>query len=129
MLASALVKRVDISVDVRFQLTLNFGGFLLDIPRRLGTSAALDAAAGSLVAAHARFCSGDRSLERDVLSKQSHALSTLRHDLNDSVKARSSETLCAIMALMIAQVRQPACPPLQSYLTSSIDVYDPIRRH
>ena len=129
MLASALVKRVDLSVDVRFQLTLNFGGFLLDIPRRLGISAALDAAADSLVAAHARFCSGDRSLEHDVLSKQSRAFSTLRHDLNDIVKARSSEALCAIMVLMIAQVRRFACPPFQSCLNSSIDVYDPIRRH
>ena len=126
MLASALVKRVDLSVDVRFQLTLNFGGFLLDIPRHLGTSAALDAAADSLVAAHARFCSGDRSLEHDVLAKQSRALSTLRHDLDDSVKARSSETLCAAMVLMIAQVRQSACLPFQGCLTSSTDIYDPI---
>lgn len=100
---SAFVDSVNPSYDIRFQLSWNFGGFLVDVPRRLGTSAALDAAADALAASHARFCVGS-SPDQSLLAKHSRALRALRYDLNDCIKARSTETLCAIMILMIVQV-------------------------
>ncbi|KAI9808075.1 MAG: hypothetical protein M1827_007517 [Pycnora praestabilis] len=73
------------------------------MPCRLGTSAALDAAVDALITAHARFCVGNLSPDLGLLAKHSRALSILRHDLNDPIKAHSSETLCSIMLLMIYQ--------------------------
>ncbi|KAL8652272.1 MAG: hypothetical protein Q9226_004341 [Calogaya cf. arnoldii] len=104
-LTSALIGRIEEAVDIRFQLPWNFGGYLRQIPRRLGTSPALDAASDALVASHRDFCTG-RQLEPDaeVLNKQTRALALLRNELGDDVKARSSETLCAIMVLMITQL-------------------------
>lgn len=40
----------------------------------------------------------------EILNKHTRALSVLRHELGDHIKARSSETLCAIMLLMITEV-------------------------
>lgn len=101
---SVLFERFSPSLDVRFQLTWNFGGFLLEIPRRLGVSRALDAASDALIAAHARFCMRNFDLDHDLLTKHSRALNALRHELSDSVKARSAETLCAILVIMITEV-------------------------
>ncbi|KAL9012364.1 MAG: hypothetical protein Q9173_002867 [Seirophora scorigena] len=103
-LTSAFIHRISQDVDIKFQLTWNFGGFLAAIPRRLGTSAALDAATDVLVAAHTGYCGGGITVDPSVLTKYSQALSVLRQDLNDVVKARSSECLCAALVLAIAQV-------------------------
>ena len=101
----ALFHRFDTSTDIRFQLTWNFGGFLLEIPRRLGVNKALDAASEALIAAHARFCTGRLDLDDDdLLIQHNRALNALRHELNDEVKAKSSETLAAIMVIMITEV-------------------------
>lgn len=40
----------------------------------------------------------------EILNKHTRALSVLRHELGDHIKARPSETLCAIMLLMITEV-------------------------
>ncbi|KAI9842413.1 MAG: hypothetical protein M1837_007158 [Sclerophora amabilis] len=104
-LASALVNRIDPTTDIRYQLVWNFGGYLAYIPSRLGTNPALDAASDALVAAHTSYCSSAHLLpECEHLVKYSHALNVLRDALEDPVKAHSSETLCAIMLLMIVQV-------------------------
>jgi Fungal specific transcription factor domain len=109
-LASALVYKIDPTTDIRYQLVWNFGGYLADVPRRLGTNPALDAASDALVAAHTDFCSSGRpGSECELLAKHSHALSVLRDALDDPVKAHSSETLCAIMLLMIVQVCKKPC--------------------
>ena len=104
ILTSSFIDKINVFVDIRYQLLGNFGGYLAEIPCRLGTNAALDAASDTLVAAHARFCSGNRDPDRALLAKHSQALSILRHSLDSSVNAHSSETLCAIMLLMIVQV-------------------------
>ena len=103
-LTSAFIDRINIFVDIRFQLLGNFGVYLADVPCRLGTNSALDAASEALVATHTWFCAGRLNPDRAVLAKYSHALFILRHDLDCSVKAHSSETLCAIMMVMIIQV-------------------------
>ena len=101
---SLFVNSISSDVDIRFQLPWNFGPYLKDIPRHLGTSKALDAATNALAAAHRHFCVQGFNANRDVLTKHSRALSALRHDLEDTVKAKSTETLCAVMVLMITQV-------------------------
>ncbi|RDL40883.1 uncharacterized protein BP5553_00862 [Venustampulla echinocandica] len=102
-LTSAFVSTVNPSTDLSIQLPWNFGYYLLDIPRRLGTNQALDAASEALVAAYRCFLAG-RGVAPNVLIKHSKALVALRQCLDDPVKAYSSETLCSIMVLMIVQL-------------------------
>lgn len=83
----------------------------MDVPRRLGINLALDAASDALVAAHTNFCSNGRFVpEQGFLAKYSQALNALRDILDDPDKAYSSETLCAIMILMIVQVGHRLVP-------------------
>ncbi|KAI4180389.1 MAG: hypothetical protein L6R41_007268 [Letrouitia leprolyta] len=103
-LTSAFVHSVGQETDIRFQLAWNFGIYLTGIPRLLGRSVALDAATDALVAAHSGFCTGDLASNRSVWGKYSQALAVLRHDLDDVAKARSSESLCAVMLLSIVQL-------------------------
>ena len=103
-LTAAFVGSIGNSTDIRYQLAWNFGAYLRDIPRRLGTSKALDAASDSLVTAHAHYCPGQFVANAEVLKKNSHALAMLRNDIDDKVQSRKSETLCAIMVIMITQV-------------------------
>ena len=103
-LISAFVSNIDPSADIKIQLPWNFGDFLSDIPRRLGTNEALDAASVSLVTSYTRFIAGDVLATPEVLVKHASALSVLRRTLDDPVKAYSSETLCSTMILIIVQV-------------------------
>ncbi|KAI9805437.1 MAG: hypothetical protein M1825_000688 [Sarcosagium campestre] len=103
-LVSAMVDKIDPATDIRYQLIWNFGGYLAEIPRRLGANAALDAASDVLVAAHTNYCVlGRPRSDNRLLVKYSHALTALRDALDNPVQAHSSETLCAIMVLMIVQ--------------------------
>ena len=104
-LTSAFAKKIDSTVDIRVQLPWNFGPFLEEVPRRLGTNEALDAASDALITAYTGFCAGEVAPSPEVLGKHSRALNSLRRCLDDPVKAHSSETLCAIMMLLIHQVR------------------------
>ena len=103
-LTGAFIERIDPFIDIKFQLLWSFGDYLADIPCRLGESGALDAAADALVMAHARFCVGHLDPDTVLLAKYSRALRVLRQDLDDPVKAHSSETLCSIMLLTIYEV-------------------------
>ena len=110
-LALAFAGRIDPTMDMRYQLLLTFGGYLADVLRRLGTNLAFDAASDALVAAHTNFCSNGHFVpEHGLLAKYSQALNALRDVLNDPDKAYSSETLCAIMILMIVQVGHNLVP-------------------
>ena len=104
-LTAAFVEGIDPTTDISMQLTWNFGGFLADVPCRLGTNVALDAASDSLVTAYRRFCAGHVSPGPEVLMKHSRALNALRRSLDDPILAYSSETLCSVMILVINQVR------------------------
>ena len=104
-LTGAFVSKISPSVDISHQLVGNFGGFLLEIPKRLGTNAALDAAADVLASAFARYCAGYRNADANILVKHSRSLSALRECLNNPIEARSSETLASVMMLSIYEVR------------------------
>ncbi|KAB8336682.1 hypothetical protein FH972_020993 [Carpinus fangiana] len=96
---------VDASIDIRMQLPWNFGNFLEDVPRHLGTNEALDASAECLISAYSLFCRKDNMLVKPILSKYGRALSKLQQCLADPDKSHSTETLCATMVLMIFEVR------------------------
>ncbi|KAL8842043.1 MAG: hypothetical protein Q9176_002981 [Flavoplaca citrina] len=104
-LLTAFIHTISQQVDIRFQLPWNFGDYFNLIPRHLGVSRSLDTAVDALITAHTSFCAGNLQPGPEVLAKHSLALSVLRHNLTDVVKARTSETLAAIMVISVTQVR------------------------
>ena len=91
--------------DTNVQLPWNFGPFLEDIPRHLGVNDSLDTAADALIAAYNQFRTTGRAANELGLKKYSKALLTLRDCLAEPQKACTTETLCAIMILMVFEVR------------------------
>ena len=103
-LQSALVTNISTAISIKFSLLFNFGAFLLEIPRRLGCNEALDAASKCLIAAYEPYCAGQREATYTSLLEYNRALVTLRRCLADPSTARTSETICSVMLLMMAQV-------------------------
>ena len=103
-LQSAFIASVSTSIDIRYSLFLNFGIFLLDIPRRLGYNKALDAASHYLMSVYGSFCAGSHQPSPASLLKFGQALTALRQCLADPTVAQTSETICSVMILMMAQV-------------------------
>ena len=98
------VDQLDPSIDISVQLVGNFGQFLTQVPSRLGTNNALDAAADLFIALYTRQRSRLLKPDSAVLIKHSRALHSLQTCLNDPVLAHASETLCAVMLLLITKV-------------------------
>lgn len=111
ILTSSFVDTISPSTDFRYNLVWMYGGFLEDVPARIGRNSALDAAVEAVVVAHADFCSF-RPIQISFLLKYSRALESLRKMLDDPLKARSSETLCSAMMLLICQGLVGACEGL-----------------
>lgn len=86
------------------QLVGNFGPYLMHIPPRLGQNEALDAAADILMTAYANYRASHLKPDERVLIKHSHALRVMAKCLNDPATATTSETLAAVMLLLICQV-------------------------
>jgi hypothetical protein len=99
-LASSLIGTLNIT-DIRYALEY-YGYFLKDIPRRLGSSAALDAAVKALVTAYPYF--HDRDFPPEALMYYGRSLRSLRDTLDDPTEARSVNTLCAVYLITICQV-------------------------
>ncbi|KAL9616933.1 MAG: hypothetical protein Q9160_008246 [Pyrenula sp. 1 TL-2023] len=104
MLTQKLVFAIEPAVDLRYNLSWAFGGFFDLLPKRLGNNEALDACVSALVSAHADFCTNQGQLTTHALSKHSLALNILRDHLDDPVKARAADTLCAVMVLLMGQI-------------------------
>ena len=104
-LIAAFAHGVNPMEDTSVQLPWNFGPFLEDIPRHLGLNDSLDTAADALVAAYGQFRTTGRATNELGLRKYSRALHTLRNCLEEPQKACMTETLCAIMILMVFEVR------------------------
>ncbi|KAL9037093.1 MAG: hypothetical protein Q9180_003921 [Flavoplaca navasiana] len=121
-LLTAFIHRISQQVDIRFQLPWNFGDYFNLIPRHLGVSRSLDTAVDALITAHTSFCAGNLQPGPEVLAKHSLALSVLRHDLTDVVKARTSETLAAIMVISVTQVRHTTQKVFEALLTDNIQL-------
>ncbi|KAJ5759272.1 hypothetical protein N7520_006428 [Penicillium odoratum] len=104
-LANRFIKTIDRSTDLRYNLWWTFGAYLEDVPRRLGENEALDRAIETLTAAHAGFCGVNRQgATAEALTKYSQALRMLRVYLDNRVHAQSSNTLCAVMVLLVCQL-------------------------
>ena len=106
MLSNALIAKLKAKDDLRYHLTWAYGSFLEDIPQRIGTNEALDTAVDALVCAHSRFGVAGRAAANhpESLNKYTHAVGTLRRSLDDPVKARQTNTLAAVLLLMMCQL-------------------------
>lgn len=102
---SAFVDKIKTSTGVKYNLAWTYGGYLVDVPARLGTNEALDRAADTVLAALERFSASHVDVTPVILEKYTLALAALRRCLDDPVKAKASETLCAVLLLLTCQVR------------------------
>lgn len=105
-LVSALLGKLNASDDLRYHLCWTYGDFLNDVPKRIGTNEALDSAVAAVVSAHSSLGSHKSTSNvsaSDSLWRYSSALRSLRLYLDDPAKARETETLCAVMLLLICQ--------------------------
>lgn len=103
-LEKAFLSKVMISDDLQYSLSWAYGSFLVEVPLRLGTNNALDAAARALVSVHTCFSSPSRTMSVQALSQYTQAITALRNSLDNPAQAYSSSTLCAVNILLIAQV-------------------------
>ena len=107
VMTSALTTALEIT-DPRYDLTI-YGNFMKEIPRRLGSNSALDAAVYALTVAFASIHKTQPSAE--AIHGYSRALNSLRLCLMDSTRRKSPDTLCAMYLIMMLQVRLKSCFP------------------
>jgi hypothetical protein len=98
-----LVSRLEIT-DLRYDITC-YGDFLRHIPARLGRNEALDASADALATTFSTLHMPQGYQTIDALTKYGRAINSLRLCLDNPVKARMPETMCAVYLIMICQVR------------------------
>ena len=122
VLSQAFVRAIHPSTDIRWNLAWMYGGFLRDVPPRLGTNEALDTAADAVISMHSDFCV-TRKLSVQALSKYGRALNTLHTYLDDPVKAASTDTLCAVTILLLCQVHNSPNYGMGLLLTMDRDFY------
>ncbi|CAK7209393.1 hypothetical protein SBRCBS47491_000426 [Sporothrix bragantina] len=108
-----LVSALEVS-DPRFDLSV-YGNFLKGIPRRLGSSPVLDAAASAMAAAlplvgrQTGVNDYDKALQPvsratvPMLQHYGRALHALRHALSDPSATKDPNTLCALYLVVITQ--------------------------
>ncbi|KAK8071662.1 hypothetical protein PG996_005010 [Apiospora saccharicola] len=87
---------------VRANLVQTYGPFLEMVPSRLGTNAALDNSTRAVVCAHQDVCRG-RPATEESLAHYSLAIRTLSLCLNSLDTARSTETVCAVIMLIMCE--------------------------
>ncbi len=87
--------------DVRYDLGV-YGTFIKDIPRRIGTNAALDASVKAITSTYSAVHKRSKTVES--LEHYVDALEVLRNTLNDPMEAGSANTLCAMYLMMVCQV-------------------------
>lgn len=119
---STYLSTIKPSVNFRHNLAWNYGAFLEEIPQRLGKNKALDTAVAALVSAHSNVCCRRRATLQ-TLVKYSVALHALKSSLNSPHEASSSETLCAIMVLLICQVRARKSLRTLSYILTQAEFH------
>lgn len=108
--ASKYIRKIQWTNTLNYNLAWTYGFFMFDIPQRLNINEALDSAVIALNCAHDDYCTRSQlsrsTLSIKTLGSYSRALASLRNCLDDPAKATSSETLCAVMILLICQVRR-----------------------
>lgn len=86
--------------DVRYDVTW-YGPFLENLPRRIGSSPALDAAIGAVTSAVKALRT--RQNYPDAIARYVKGWKALRTCLSDPVQTKSIHTVCAIYLMMICQ--------------------------
>ncbi|CAI4216057.1 unnamed protein product [Parascedosporium putredinis] len=97
--AGGFVALLDVA-DLRYDLS-SYGGFLKDIPRRMGQNIALDASVGALTAAFPTIYT--KQVSPAALEAYVNAIQCLRAILANPTKAKTPETLCSIYLIMLCQ--------------------------
>lgn len=103
-LTTAFVGKLNEWDDLRYHISWTYGGYIEDIPKRIGRNEALDAAAMALVSTHSALRLSRESgipMSVETFQTYSHAIKTLRVYLDSPARARESETLCAVSLLFI----------------------------
>lgn len=116
LLAQAFVSTIRLTTDLKYNLAWSYGGYLEEVPQRLGSNEALDAAADAVVSAHLSFCA-HRVTSVNALNKYSRALRKLRICLDDPTESCTANTLCAVALLLVCQVCFRATLNLESVVT------------
>jgi len=92
-------------IDTGHHLAWNFGDYLYDVPRYLGSNDSLDAAADALVPACSHFRQARYSTANAFcLRKYLRAIKSLRESLSTVEQACEPATLSAIMIIMLLEV-------------------------
>lgn len=99
---SALVALLRIT-DLRYDVS-GFGGFLKDIPRRMGRNKALDASVNAFTTLYPILYSQNMHVSSAMLAAYVRALESLRISLEDRMTAQTPETLAAIYLVTLSQV-------------------------
>ncbi|KAL4922785.1 hypothetical protein BDW62DRAFT_196788 [Aspergillus aurantiobrunneus] len=86
--------------DIRYDVTW-YGPFLETLPRRIGSSPALDAAIGAVTSAVKGLRTGRNS--PDAMTRYVKGWKALRTCLSDPEQTKSIHTVCAIYLMMICQ--------------------------
>jgi hypothetical protein len=100
-ITGSFINRLEIR-DVRYDIS-SYGNFLRQLPRRVHTNEALEAAVDAFDAAFSSPANQEGSVLR--LRKYGAALKALRVCLCNPAKAITVETLCAVYLVMLVQVR------------------------
>lgn len=103
----AFVAVLNIS-DLRYDIS-GFGGFVRELPRRMGRNKALDASVNALTVVFPVLYLQEPSPA--MLAAYVHALRCLRITLADRVTAQTPETLCAIYLVTLCQASNAFGPP------------------
>lgn len=90
--------------DLRYDLEWAYGPFMVDIPKRLGHSIALDAATRALTLSLPPSPQTRRQPSVGTLHSYTVALEATRLALADPIQSRSTNTLCAVYFLLLCQV-------------------------
>ncbi|KAF7943633.1 uncharacterized protein EAE97_005704 [Botrytis byssoidea] len=86
--------------DIRYDIGV-YGTFLTEIPKRLGSSAALDASVNAISTTYTSIYSRTKPVE--ALESYGKGLKALRVALNDPKEAIQANTICAFYLMMICQ--------------------------
>lgn len=101
VMLNSFVHKIEVK-DLRYDICWAYGDLLKEVPKRLGTNAALDTSVWALTTILSDLSTGQKSVH--ALTRYGWALRALRRCLNDPLLAKSSSTLCAIYLIWICQV-------------------------
>jgi hypothetical protein len=103
-LAGAFTAMIKPSVSIKYNLAWTYGDYLNYVPSRLGVNEVLDNATDTFLTAVGTISEYGTGSTVLALEKYGRTLASLRKCLDDPVKARAPETLCAILFLWNCQV-------------------------